>query len=562
MKKHLFGISFIGILLLASLVLVGCRNIAVSPLAENEFTVKTPQWVAWDPSDEYSEYADLATLYGDRTKYTTIEVPLDYADPSIGTLEVAVLKVEAKNPSERLGAILFNPGGPGGDGLAYGLIFNYLWSDANPKATTETGSLFQQLGNQYDLIGFSPRGTGASTRLTCSSDALLLPEMVLSAENSEANISASLHNAKIIAEACLANPLTKYINTEATAHDMDVIRQVLGDEKLNYMGISYGTWLGTWYASLFPDHVGNMLLIGETDITGPLNDSLLLQDLGMQRVFEEILAPYASQYPNIFQLGSSSQEVIEGFAALQGMLKHVLIKALDRYIALPDEADLALFTLRAAIVIDEILEQGQGADQAALSEMLQDFNWNLGPDFYTSQVEIAQQLGQNYYDLVNKKPEKVFLDDTDAVWWAVQCNDAHTTYDEDSWVLQNMLNVVTYPQFGGFYLQNPCLYWDENTIVKPSYKEIPDTASILIVQSEFDPYTPLESALKTFSVLPQSSMILVNNTYQHCIVLPYGNDELDRSVAEFFLHKKQPPRLSIVEGNPLPIYTKISEEKL
>jgi esterase/lipase len=87
----------------------------------------------------------------------------------------------------------------------------------------------------------------------------------------------------------------------------------------------------------------------------------------------------------------------------------------------------------------------------------------------------------------------------------------------------------------------------------PPIERIPSDASSLIVQAEYDPYTPLESAVKTFAALPQASMIAIKEEYQHLILLPYGNDDLDGSVAEFFLEQKKPPSLSVVEGNPLPL---------
>ncbi len=513
----------------------------------------TPVWEAWDATGEYADYADILALFADRVKYSTIAVPLDYDDPSVGTLDVAVLKAEAKNPAERWGSILFNPGGPGGDGLVTGLLFAYLWSEANPKAASGTGKLFQELAEHYDLVGFSPRGLGSSTNLVCSSDTYLVPALILSADSSEENLAANMQNARAIAEACLANPMARYINTEATARDMDVIRQVLGDEKLNFIGISYGTLLGIWYASLFPDKVGNMLLIGQTDVTAPLNEALLLQEMGMQRVLEKKLVPYASSHSQLFHLGATESEVMSAISTIEGTLKHVTIKALDAHISFPKDARLALFTLRSALVIDSFLAQNPSADIDLVIQLLDDFDWDVPPEYQELLSGIAHELARKHFDLVNSQPETVNLVGSDAVWWVVQGMDASTPYDADSWALQSTLHSETYPQFGGFYATNPILFWNESLFERPPIERIPSDASILIVQSEYDPYTPLESAVKTFSALPQASMIVVKEDYQHLIILPYGNDDLDRSVAEFFLQQRKPPRLSVVDGNPLPL---------
>jgi len=550
-KYNIKIIYFVCIVLLTGFI-IGCQGFPSFDAPKEAYEIDPPVWTEWVAENEYAGYTNLHALFSDRTKFTTIAVPLDYANPSSGTLDVAVLKVEAKNPSERWGSILFNPGGPGGDGLTYGLLFNYLWSEENPNAASGSGKLFLELTEHYDLIGFSPRGLGASTKLVCSSDTNLVPELMLSADGSETNLAANMQNAQAIAEACLANPLTQYINTEATARDMDIIRQVLGDEKLNFLGISYGTWLGTWYASLFPDRIGKMLLIGETDITRPLNEALLLQEMGMQRVLEKMLVPYAASNPHIFHLGNTEPEIMDAISSLQGELKHVTIKTLDEHISYQENAHLALFTLRAALMIDNLLAQKQAPDIESLNQLLDKVDWDVHPEYQELLSGIARILAQEYFNLVNQKPEPVNLVDSEAVWWAIQCMDTNTAYDADSWALQSSLHSEYYPQFGGFYVNNPSLFWSKAPVNRPPIESIPSDASILIVQSEYDPYTPLEGAVRTFSALPQASMIVLKGDYQHCIIVPYGNDELDRSVAEFFLYQKQPPRLSTVEGNPLP----------
>ncbi len=250
---------------------------------------------------------------------------------------------------------------------------------------------------------------------------------------------------------------------------MDVIRQVLGDEKLNFIGISYGTWLGIWYASLFPDRVGNMLLIGQTDVTAPLNEALLLQEMGMQRVLEKKLVPYAASHPRFFHLGATESEVMSAISAIAGKLKHATIKALDQHISFSMNAHLALFTLRSALVIDSFLAQNPVADPDRLHQFLDDFHWDVPPEYQELLAGIARELTQKYFDLVNAKPESVNLVGSDAVWWAVQGMDANTLHDADSWALQSTLQAECYPQFGGFYATNPVLFWDESLFRLPPH---------------------------------------------------------------------------------------------
>lgn len=102
------------------------------------------------------------------------------------------------------------------------------------------------------MVGFSPRGTGAGTTLTCTANEPSREVNFPSDDRSPANIEAMLYNLRLATKACQNNPLTPYINTEQTAWDLDLIRHLIGDAKLNYIGYSYGTWLGAWYAARFP----------------------------------------------------------------------------------------------------------------------------------------------------------------------------------------------------------------------------------------------------------------------------------------------------------------------
>jgi len=172
--------------------------------------------------------------------------PADYSNPGKGLIEVALSRVAAENPNSRKGAIFFNPGGPGGDGLNLAPVFGSLWSIANPS--DPLGSKFLQISQEYDLIGFSPRGVGSSTQLLCQlPNSFYLPTKFPELAQGIQNQYNLYENTELNAKSCQANPLTPYINSDATARDMDLARSLLGDPKLSYIGYSYGTWLGAWY---------------------------------------------------------------------------------------------------------------------------------------------------------------------------------------------------------------------------------------------------------------------------------------------------------------------------
>jgi len=162
------------LLLTMGFLLLAHSGADASPDPLVNYKSQVPAWEACDPGAMSDDYKAMLTLFGERARRAVIKVPLDYADPR-GDIEVALLKVAAGNPQRRRGAILINPGGPGEDGLPYSLLFGYLWGEANPATGTGAGKLFREIAQYYDLVGFSPRGTGSSTQLRCISAESLKP---------------------------------------------------------------------------------------------------------------------------------------------------------------------------------------------------------------------------------------------------------------------------------------------------------------------------------------------------------------------------------------------------
>lgn len=174
---------------------------------------------------------------------TTLSVPLDYAHPDQGTIAVVVSRRAASDPAHHKGVLLINPGGPGGSGLA---MPRYI-ADHTP------------LGQYYDLVGFDPRGVGASTALRC-----LKPVGLASLDSRPADDQFALWaaDARSSEDACAqaGGGIRPFVNTRDTARDMDQIRAALGVPKINYLGYSYGTYLGAVYGSLFPDRLNLSVL--------------------------------------------------------------------------------------------------------------------------------------------------------------------------------------------------------------------------------------------------------------------------------------------------------------
>lgn len=184
-----------------------------------------------DEDDEIDISMDNAKRkYGNRLRCASLRAPLDWSNTDRGDVVISLLRLAASKPDQRRGALLINPGGPGADGLPMAFNIEQLLIEKGDANHPER-ALHQRLVDEYDMIGFSPRGTGASTQLRCASNELTHPLDHSVAGMTPRNIANARYNSRKEAEACLKNPVTPFINTDATARDMDLIRDLLGEEK-------------------------------------------------------------------------------------------------------------------------------------------------------------------------------------------------------------------------------------------------------------------------------------------------------------------------------------------
>ena len=220
------------------------------------YRAQVVQWTECDPGILGHPSDAMNALRGSqRLRCALVRAPLDWGNPAHGDITLAVMRLAAGKPEARRGALLFNPGGPGVDGL--NLTFRLWDAFAGSSPADAQGARQLRLLDEYDMVGFSPRGVGASTQLQCgTNEPSRFVDYSVTGWDTPGNLANVHYNGRKTAEACQKNPLTPYINTDATARDMDLLRGLLGDDKLNYVGYSYGTWLGAWYAACSPRRWG------------------------------------------------------------------------------------------------------------------------------------------------------------------------------------------------------------------------------------------------------------------------------------------------------------------
>ena len=226
--------------------------------------------------DYYSQELEWKSCY-DNYQCTEFDVPIDYSDLSVGTFQISALRFQAQDQKRRIGSLIVNPGGPGASGVQYAYNAEYLF---DPDIT-----------DRYDIVGFDPRGVSDSEPIVCLSSQELDENFAADSkpDNSQ-ELEQSIKDSKDFIEKCQKKvPHLGAYSTANAARDMDILRALVGDTKLNYMGKSYGTYLGALYASLFPNNIGRVVLDGALDPSISNLDQTINQAEGFEQALNAFI---------------------------------------------------------------------------------------------------------------------------------------------------------------------------------------------------------------------------------------------------------------------------------
>ncbi|MET0135000.1 MAG: alpha/beta fold hydrolase, partial [Kibdelosporangium sp.] len=459
--------------------------------AADPFDSYNDQQLAWGPClfppDEEARAAECAL----------VTVPRDWALPAAGVdLRVSISRVRATG--ERTGVILVNPGGPGGQGTSLAGLLAALQPSVNEK---------------YDFIGMDPRGTGyeggtapEQLGVVCSvpTGRLSTRTDLDARDRSRDSIAEHQKAPRAVAEACQSDALTPYITTWQTAHDMELIRQLLGESTLNYLGYSYGTWLGAKYTSLFPGSAGKIVLDSSTNWQGRLQAAFEAFPVIDQRQFDDVYLPWASrQFPDILgatpAAAKQTWEQVRAFFKTQGIAGDTFDSI---FVGMGNPTHWILATVVFALGATQMNGQPPAAASSATLQARMD--------------EVAKTVyGVPMAGLTAKKIAAAAADDytsVPATRFAVACGDQPTKSAAWYRSLSDQQG-PRYPLFGWAYgLSEACGFWSD-----PPRQTLPTLPSqvagkVLVIQGEFDPQTGYEQAGAAVRAAPGVSLISVDDS--------------------------------------------------
>ncbi|MBH1937311.1 alpha/beta fold hydrolase [Streptomyces sp. AV19] len=425
-----------------------------------------------------------------RVECGTLTVPLDRSRPDGPTLKLAVSRVRATGtPAERRGVLLVNPGGPGGAGLPYAVVKRAKFPERVRRA--------------YDVIGLDPRGVGHSTPVNCGELGGLFrspgPDPVARTRTAERTLADGLRR---LADDCAtgAGSALPHLSTEATARDMDDLRAALGEQRLGFLGVSYGSYLGAAYAALFPRHTGRMVL---DSVVAPMPwyDFDLLQAEAMLRQ-RAVLLGWLARHGKRFALGDTARAVRVSYERARARLAARPVQGFG-----PAEFDRAVY--RAL---------GRTERWAPLGDGLRTY-LRTGSVSGLRPATPFDSPGSRNYEAANR---------------VVKCADGpgpdpgRVTADARRLRRLDPLPVLTGVEAAA------CAYWHHRPSKRPQLGG-PSVPPVLLVASDHDPVTPLAGARRMRSVLPGSRLVTLTDDYSHGVFASRGNACVDDAVAAYLV---------------------------
>ncbi|USX51311.1 alpha/beta hydrolase [Lentzea sp. HUAS12] len=428
--------------------------------------------------------------------------PMDWHDPRNGkTITIAVSRTVPLSGKAKT-AVFTNPGGPGGAGRTLPLV--YL---NRPK-----------LSENAEVYGIDVRGTGASDNATCGGYQHRLATDWR--DRSRANLDLLYGGMELQAKFCQAKSgeFGRYVNTEQTVRDLDLFRQVLGREKVSWLGYSAGSWMGAHYATYFPKTLDKIVLDSNTEFTESWQTVFDNLPAGSELRFRVDFLPWVAKYDNVFGLGKTAEEVRQNYEKTRARLT-------EQPVTLPDG------TVVTPVLLDAVIFTGLYSKDS----------------FEGTAQLVALIAGTTPMALAAPKQ---YPDSVMGTQMSVLCNDTPFRGDRRSLEREGTRSVQRYSLVGGYQITGPCAWWDRPDLKLKRPNGV-GVSSALMVQSVRDPATPLAGAQRAHAGFAGSRMLTVRDEGDHGIY-GFGNDCVGDVVESYLVDGVVPPRDLSCPGVPLP----------
>lgn len=488
---------------ISALVLTGCAA-PVVPLP-----TQSPETVAADLRPFYEQELKWSDCY-DQMHCAEATAPLDWAEPEGETISLALVKHEA-SPNARLGSLFVNPGGPGASGVSF-------------VANSLDYAVSADVKKNYDVIGFDPRGVGASTAITCytdphETDSFLFGYTPTARETDQWFAEGEQASRDFIA-ACSQNSgdLLAHVDTVSAARDLDMLRAVVGDSRLNFLGYSYGTLLGAIYAENFPHNVGRMVLDGALNPASTSAEVMLTQAVGFEQALQAYLKDCLTQESCPFQgsVDSSMKQISD------------LLAQLDKSpLTASDGRVLGADTMVTAI----------------LTPLYDRQSWDFLTEVFAAEMQGDADPAYTSVDwYYNRSTSGSYEDNSTEAFIAINCLDYPVSADKSQWAADAAALKKQAPVMGPYLAWGDqlCSMWPAPAVLQPAEVHARGSADILVVGTTGDPATPYRWAQELAAQLENGH--LVTYTGEGHTAYNKSNSCVNNAVDGFLLQGKVPTK--------------------
>lgn len=488
--------------------------------------------IDWKPCFDPAHLPQVLPPGGDRLQCGSFRAPLDWNHPEDGrTATIAVTRLSPPDGS-RHRALFTNPGGPGAAGRSVPLAL--LAEDRT------------RLLDTFDVYGIDVRGVGDSTRATCSAPPPQPPAPPPDMrDRSPQGVRRALDNAAGTARFCQqgSGELGRYLTTEQTVRDLDLLRQLVHQPHVDYWGTSAGTWLGAQYAAHFPQHTGQFALDSNLDVTGTWQRALAEQPRGTERAFRERYLPWVAAHDATYHLGSTPEQVSASYERVRARLARQPAQDPQLGRLGPEGLD---GQLRYAVAA-----RSEFDSSAQLLHRLDTAPSNAGAQKPTPHDPAPQDPAHQSKGPYNGPgtPTATALT-LNATPFAIRCNDTAFHGSEREVVARSDEQGRHYPLAGWAQISQPCLSWQRPPVQLPE----PTGAGAppaLLLQGTHDPLTPIEGAERTHAQLAGSRMVVAEGESDH---VAYGDGKpcVDEVTDAYLIDGALPGRDLTCPAAPLP----------